>query len=60
LLALLGANNLAVLERFAQRGHALDALPMDAVQDLQAALQSLNLERARQICGDQLQALAGD
>jgi PAS domain S-box-containing protein len=60
LLALLGANNLAVLERFAQRGHALDALPMEAVQDLQAALQSLNLERARQICGDQLQALAGD
>jgi CheY-like chemotaxis protein len=60
LLALLGANNLAVLERFAQRGHALDALPMDAVQDLQAALQSLNLERARQICGDQLQALAGE
>jgi hypothetical protein len=33
---------------------------MDAVQDLQAALQSLNLERARQICGDQLQALAGE
>lgn len=56
----LAASNLAVLERFAMRRHALDALPLKRVEELQAALHSLNLEHARQLCESQINTLAAD
>jgi predicted O-methyltransferase YrrM len=57
---LLATNSLVVLDRFASRGHALDAMPKSDVDELQAALQSLNLERARQLCEANMQTLEGD
>jgi CheY-like chemotaxis protein len=60
LVGLLAGNNLAVLEHFAQRGHALDALSKVEVQALQAAIQSLDFEVARQLCEAHIQSLAGD
>jgi hypothetical protein len=59
LLDLLTTNNLAMLERFSVRGHALDAISKNHLDELQAAMQSLNLERARQICEVQIQVLMG-
>jgi hypothetical protein len=58
ILELLATGNLSVLERFAARGHALDALSNDSLNGLQAALQSFNMERARQLCEAQIQILA--
>jgi hypothetical protein len=46
-----------VLDRFSRRGDALDAVAPQCVQDIHAALQSLNLERARQLCEAQIAAL---
>jgi CheY-like chemotaxis protein len=60
LLEFLASNNLAVLERFESRGHALDALSKDQMEELQAALQSLNLENARHLCEAHMQSLFGD
>ena len=57
---LLVTNNLAVLDRFASRGHALDALPKSRLDELQAALQVLNLEHALKLCEAQIQNLALD
>ena len=57
LIRLMQASNLAVLDRFSQRGQALDAVPLQCVQDIHAALQSLNLERAIQLCQTQITAL---
>jgi HPt (histidine-containing phosphotransfer) domain-containing protein len=47
---LLAASNLAALDRFEQRGMALDALPVAALEQLQQALQSLDLDAARLLC----------
>jgi CheY-like chemotaxis protein len=58
LVGLLATNDLAALDCFATRGHALDALSIDGVEELQVALQSLNLERARQLCEAHMQNLA--
>jgi hypothetical protein len=60
LFSLLVASNLAVLERFAQRDHLLDALSKADVEALQVALQSLNLEQARHLCAISMQGLALD
>jgi CheY-like chemotaxis protein len=59
LLDLLAANNLAALERFSSRGHALDALSKNHLDELQAAMGSLNLESARLICEAQMKAMDG-
>jgi hypothetical protein len=58
LFGLLATNNLAVLDRFEARGRVLDALPKDHLEDLQAALQSLDLDRARQLCESSMRSLA--
>ncbi len=60
LLSLMATGNLAVLERFASRGHTLDALRNSRLDELQAALQSLNLEHARQLCEANIQSLEED
>jgi signal transduction histidine kinase/CheY-like chemotaxis protein len=60
LFSLLVASNLAVLERFAQRDHLLNALSKADVEALQVALQSLNLEQARHLCAISMQGLALD
>jgi HPt (histidine-containing phosphotransfer) domain-containing protein len=60
LMDLLATQNLAVLECFARRSDALDALSKVCVDDLQAALQSLNLVRARQLCETHMHSLAVD
>jgi CheY-like chemotaxis protein len=60
LFGLLVTNNLAVLERFEARGRVLDALPKKSLEDLQAALQSLDLDRARQLCEANMNVLAED
>ena len=57
MVCLLQAGNLAVLDRFAGRGDALDAVPLPCAQDIQAALQSLNLELATQLCQAQIATL---
>jgi HPt (histidine-containing phosphotransfer) domain-containing protein len=57
LCRLMQASNLAVLDRFPQRGNALDAVPPQCVQDIQAALQSLNLDLALQLCEAQIAVL---
>jgi PAS domain S-box-containing protein len=56
----LATGNLAVLERFASRGHVLDALPKSRLDELQAALQSLHLDYARQLCESSIQSLEVD
>ena len=58
LFGLLATNNLAVLDRFEARGRVLDALPKDHLEGLQAALQSLDLDRARQLCESSMRSLA--
>ena len=60
LSGLLAASNLEVLESFALRRHALDALPPQSVEELQLAIQSLNLDRARWLCDAQLNSLQSD
>ena len=47
---LLVASNLEVLDRFATRGDALDALTPTQLDALQLALRGLDLELARQLC----------
>jgi len=54
---LLGASNLAVLDQFANRGHALDALSAEQLEPLQLALRGLDLELARQLCQRYIEAL---
>jgi CheY-like chemotaxis protein len=57
-LKMLANHDLAVLDLFASRGHALDALSEESMEELQAALQSLNIERAWQLCEAHIQSLA--
>jgi PAS domain S-box-containing protein len=49
-------SNLAVLDRFEQRGDALDAVAPESVEALRVALRSLNLVLARQLCEEQIAA----
>jgi len=50
-------SNLAVLDRFEQRGDALDAVAPARVEELRVALRSLNLVQAKQLCDAQIAAL---
>jgi CheY-like chemotaxis protein len=54
---LLAASDMAALDRFEQRGLALDALPADVVEQIAQALQSLDLDGARQLCVQHMAAL---
>jgi PAS domain S-box-containing protein len=47
---LLAASDMAATDRFEQRGMALDALPAEVVEQIAHALQSLDLDGARQLC----------
>jgi CheY-like chemotaxis protein len=57
LRSFLSASNLAALDRFEQRGNALDALPPACVEEIRLALQGLNLPLACQLCETQIAAL---
>lgn len=52
------AGDLSALQRFAELQNALDGLPDEAMQALEAALQALELEAAAEACDAQLAALA--
>jgi chemotaxis protein histidine kinase CheA len=57
LRSFLNASNLAALDRFEQRGDALDALSPESVEEIRLAFQSLNLPLACQLCETQIAAL---
>ncbi|RFO98761.1 hypothetical protein DIC66_02470 [Rhodoferax lacus] len=58
LAQLLRDSNLAVLDQFADRGNALDALPAAYLAELQEALKALDFDSAGQLCERHMAALA--